>query len=439
MSNVTVMISEAEQGVLCAILRDPEWLPKLNLSISDFSSIPAQDIYRVMQSLFNTGRPVDLVEICESLRAIAGTSSEEAVDALIDAVKLLHGQVTSPDAAKFYAEYLRKRSRVSRALGIATKLREQLLENDDNGIAEAITNLVALDSGARNYEWSVQEAAQHAIEEMDEALERGGMVDITTGYTDLDNLLGGWHKSDLTIIGARPAMGKTSLLLNFAARCGVPCGIISAEQPNEQIGMRFLSMQSQVSLQKMRSADLNEAEWPKLTPGLATVNEWRCWINDRPAPAIGDVIAQARKWKFERGIRILFIDYVQKIRGSDPRAKKFEQVSEVVGALKDLARDLQIPIVTLGQVKREVETRSNKRPGMADLSDSGEIEKEADQIITLYRDEVYDTDSRDKGTAELVICKNRHGATGMVPAVWRGEFLRFENFTSGPQTETEAA
>jgi replicative DNA helicase len=291
----------------------------------------------------------------------------------------------------------------------------------------AISDLMRLSHTSQRHEYSLRDGMSMAYAAMKQAKELGGAIPgISTGIAKLDAILGGWHDSDLVVVGARAAMGKTALLLNFAHVSGVPCGIISAEQPVMQVAGRVMSLDSGISATAMRSGHVDDEDLAKLHASVKRLIERKTWVYDRSAPTIGEVCRVIRKWHHQHGIRIAFVDYIQRIE-SDRGDKRYERVGDVVRQLKNLARDLQIPVIALAQVSRAVEQRQDKRPHMGDLSDSSEIEKEADQILMLYRDEVYDPESKDRGTAELLIEKNRHGPTGFVRCAWLAETMKFGN------------
>jgi len=289
---------------------------------------------------------------------------------------------------------------------------------------------MALQKTEARAEFNIKQVLKSAYEEAQRARELGSTIPgIPTGLNRLDYVLGGWHDSDLVVVGARPAMGKTALLLNFLVSCKVKCGFISAEQPMQQIGARLLSLKSKVAAEKMRSGRFHADDYGRLASAIEDLSDRTIQVYDRSSPTIADVNRIARKWKHECGIRILFVDYIQRIKSvqTGRNANKSERVGEVVQGLKNLARDLEMPVVALAQVAREVDKREDKQPGMGDLSDSSEIEKEADQVITLYRPHVHD-ESADKALAILSIEKNRHGQTGIVKAAWIAESMRFENY-----------
>jgi replicative DNA helicase len=248
----------------------------------------------------------------------------------------------------------------------------------------------------------------------------------------LDEILGGWHNSDLTIIGARPAMGKTALLVNLAessADARYATGIISGEQPADQIGLRRMAINSNVGASSIRAGRIEDEQWSRLGVAMGAARDRPVWIYDRSALTLDELVAVARKWKHAHDLKVLFIDYAQRI--TVPGADRITEVSQVARGLKNLARDLQIPVIALAQVKAAVDQRPDKRPMAGDLANSDELTREADQVLMLYRDEVYNPDSQHKGTAEILIEKNRHGPTGFKRVGFLQETMRFVNLARG--------
>src|SRR5690606_28245572 len=279
----------------------------------------------------------------------------------------------------------------------------------------AVGDLMALSQAEPSCEFTLRQAIKLAWDDAQVAYEADGRLrGIPTGYAKVDNRLGGWHAGDLVFIGARPSVGKTALMVNLAlnaGKAGHSCGIISGEQSAMQLGQRSLSVDSRVPAEVMRNGRFEDEHWPKLSNSMARLVEQRIRILDRSAPALDEIVRVARKWKREHGLSILFVDYLQRIRFKGAQ-NRIEEVSEVARGLKTLARDLEIPVVCLPQVKAEVDRRPDKRPGLGDIANSDEATREADQIAFLYRDEVYNPESQDRGLAELNFEKNRHGPTG---------------------------
>jgi len=280
----------------------------------------------------------------------------------------------------------------------------------------AIRDLMALTKAQARHDYTLQQATRLAWEDAHEAWQHRGVIrGVPTGFARMDKRLGGWHRGDLVILGARPSMGKTALMVNLVLNCagaGHVAGMISGEQSALQIGQRSVAAEARVPAERLRNGDFEEEDWPKLSGAVRRLVERKVCLYDRSAPTLEEVCRLARKWKQEEGIAILFVDYLQRIRV--PRAEnRIAEVAEVSRGLKTLARDLDMPVVALAQVKAEVDNRAgDKRPNLGDVANSDEATREADLIGFLYRDEVYRDDSPDRGMAELNFEKNRHGPTG---------------------------
>ena len=310
---------------------------------------------------------------------------------------------------------------------IAADLADGAARREEGAIDAAVAALMALHAEDRECEHTAKSAMTAAWHQVMAAHEAGGvLVGIPTGLADLDETLGGLHDSDLIVIGARPAMGKTGLLLGMtlAGSEKGPVGLISGEQPHEQVGLRWMATGSGVSVGKLRAAKVAEEQWSGLTGAVKRYADRPIRILDRSSPDIAEVIRVARRWKHQHGIKALYVDYLQKLEISGMgNAPKHERVGAVAKALKNLARDLRIPVVALAQVSRKVEERANQRPMMGDLADSSEIEKEADQIMTLWRDQ--SNPNAEFAPAEVNVVKNRHGNIGTVHCLWRGASTAF--------------
>jgi replicative DNA helicase len=315
------------------------------------------------------------------------------------------------------------RQRKAREIGMA------LVESvHENAVDQAITDLMNLHAVEQNHEFDAKQASRAAYAEIIAIQQSGGKLPgITTGLKDVDDKLGGLHAGDLIVVGGRAAMGKTAFVLGMARAAALdenPVGMISGEQPVEQVTLRNFAAIGRVDARKFRTANFAEEDWPKITNAVATASSLPMWFLDRSAPTMAEVARVARRWKHKHGIKALYIDYLQRIVGEGER--KFEQVGFVARSLKNLARELDVPVVVLAQVSREVEKRANQAPRMGDLSDSSEIEKEADQIMMLYRPGYYDQ-SAPQHEARVIVEKNRHGPTGYIDVHWNGAFMTFGN------------
>lgn len=416
----------AEEAVLGALLLWPERFHDAapSLSADHFTSGFRQRVWVAIRERMLAGDPLDALTVAESM-----PSPDDAAEV----ISLAAGTFTAATLPS-YVGIVRDNWRRREASQIAARLAAAARSGDD-GVDEAIGALLALNATVTEHEFTGRQAMVMAWEKAEAAHLNGGKLPgITTGLAALDEILGGWHNSDLTLIGARPAMGKTALLVNMAeaaAASKVPVGLVSAEQPAEQIGVRRLSLASNVGAADLRAGRIEDEGWAKLQVGLKTRRDAPIWIYDRSALTLDELVGIARKWKHTHKIGALFIDYAQRI--TVPGADRITEVSTIARGLKNLARDMQIPVIALAQVKAAVDTRPDKRPTSGDLANSDELTREADQILMLYRDEVYNRDSPDRGIAEILVEKNRHGPTGFKQIKFFGETMRFTDLVSEPE------
>jgi replicative DNA helicase len=425
---------EAEQAVIGGLMLVPDKIELLadRLSVGDFYRKDHQLIYRAMLELSGRGQPCDAVTLGDWFDENGFSEMMGGGSYLIEIAS------STPSAANIaaYAQIIREKSVRRQVIDCSAELIDAAYAQEDDSVVlvdRGISELMAMQKVEARSEFTLRQAMAAAYQEAQRARDLGDAIPgIPTGLSRLDRILGGWHDSDLVVIGARPAMGKTALLLNLLISGKVSCGVVSAEQPMQQIGARIMSIKSHVAAEKMRNGRFDVADLKKLEAAISELSDRSVQIYDRSAPTIADVQRMARKWKQQCGLRILFVDYIQRIQASqaDRRFNKAERVGEVVQGLKNLARDLDIPVVALAQVGRQVDTREDKQPGMGDLSDSSEIEKEADQILTLYRPAVHD-EAADPALAILSIEKNRHGPTGVVKSAWLAETMRFAEYING--------
>jgi replicative DNA helicase len=405
----------AEEAVLASVMAHNERFHDIAawLTADHFTSGFRQRLWGAIRDRILAGEPADAVTISEAVPADSA--------AVID---LAANCVLGP-ALSDYAEIVRKNWRRREAAGIAQRLMASARAGED-GVNEAIGELLRLNATVTEHEFTGKQALALAWKQAEEAHLNGGKLPgITTGLQALDDILGGWHNSDLTLIGARPAMGKTALLVNLAeaaATADVPVGFVSAEQPVEQIGIRRLALASRVGAAAIRAGRISEEQWSRVSAGVREHRDAPIWIYDRSALTLDELVAIARKWKHAHAIGILFIDYAQRI--TVPGADRITEVSAIARGLKNLARDMQIPVVSLAQVKADVDKRDDKRPKSGDLANSDELTREADQILMLYREAAYN-ENANRGVAEILIEKNRHGPTGFKQVAFLEETMRF--------------
>lgn len=426
----------AEQEVIAALIMNPYLAKECDLSPDEFRMELYQDIYAAMRSICDSGESFDIITLGEHFEG--KLPKEDARRVFSSMGELAEKAVGSAGMFPKYCEAIRHDNRLRRIEEIASELRYEVRENKNIDAADkAVADLMALDRTGRNYSWTMKDSVIAGLNQVEEASERDGLVGINTGIELLNDATGGFNPSDLIVCGARPAMGKTALLLNMANRSGVPSGIISSEQGHEQIGKRMLSIEGSCDAQRIRTATLDNPFVEQLGRAARRLFEKKIWINDQPGINIIQVCKQFREWVHRYGIEIGYVDYLQKIKGSSPRMTAKETAAEVASTLKNLAKELNIPIFCLAQVNREVDKRPDPRPNMGDLANAGEIEMEADLVIMLYRDEVYFPDTPDKGIAEMLIEKNRHGPTGRIRCDWTGRYMQFNNLDARSYAERE--
>jgi len=415
-------IVEMERTLLATLMLRPGDCFRVIVPPEYYLSEQHADIARAIQEQSAASKPVDPVTLSDYFeqqgrKNLGDYALTIGSDAYITPV---------PDA---FAHRVTTAWRQRKAREIGMTLVES---TDEKAVDRAITDLMNLHATEQNHEWDAKQATRAAFQQLNETHKAGGKLPgVTTGLIDLDDKLGGLHRGDLIVIGGRAAMGKTAFLMGLAkcaASAKEPVGVISGEQPVEQVAMRMLSSQAKIDAKKFRTAQFAEEEWPRVFNATADISSLPMWFLDRSAPTLAEVARVARRWKHKHGIKALYIDYLQRIIGEGER--KFEQVGYVARGLKNLARDLDIPVVVLAQVSRAVEARSSQVPRMGDLSDSSEIEKEADQVLMLFRPGYYD-DQQPQNQARVIVEKNRHGPTGYIDVHWDGATMTFKN--SGDQ------
>jgi replicative DNA helicase len=417
---------ECEWAVLGGILADNSYFAECDIDAADFMLQKHRVIFEAIADLINGGMTADFITVSDRLGKTCPHMSENWLADIGTIVNNTYATANTPS----YAAMVKEEAVRRRALATAQNLAQKIQEHGVSAVDEAIRELMMLSSPRKDFSCSIRDAVTVAIDAVDSAFRAGGaVVGVTTGLIDLDACLGGLHKSDLVVIAARPSVGKTALLLNLADNADQSVGIISGEQGRGQVGLRLISKNGKLNAYKLRLGKVEDQDWPRITHGASVLSDKKMWIFDKPNPSIDDVMRQARQWKFQHDIKVLYLDYLQRIR-VDFKAPRHEQVGYVALSLKELARELDIPVVALAQINRNVEERENKRPGMGDIKDSGSIEQEADIVVTLYRDEVYDENTEQRGIAELDVKKNRHGPTGLIRCLWMAETMTFENLAT---------
>ena len=434
--------TEAEQSVLGGLLLDNSALDRIADVIrdEDFYRFDHRIIWQHITRLINLSRPADVVTVYESL-VTAGKAEDAGGLSYLNA--LAHN---TPSAANIrrYAEIVRERSMLRKLVTVADditsaafnpqgKEARQILDD-----AEASVFRIAQE-GARGTEGfqEVQPLLAQVVERIDELYHREDDSEVTgvpTGFVDLDRMTSGLQAGDLIIIAGRPSMGKTSLAMNIgehvAIEQGLPVAVFSMEMGAVQLATRMVGSVGMLDQHRMRTGKLSEDDWPRLTHAVQKVQEAQIYIDESPGLTAMEVRARARRLSRQCGqLGLIIIDYLQLMSGSSGSENRASEISEISRALKGLARELNCPLVALSQLNRSLEQRPNKRPVMSDLRESGAIEQDADLILFIYRDEVYNPDSPDKGTAEFIIGKQRNGPIGTVRVAFQGSSTRFLNYS----------
>lgn len=411
----------SEWAVIGGLMLDNSQMVDIDICRDDFANAEYGEIFDAIQVLINTGQTADIITVSNYLDELTGKKWLPTVGGIAKEAREL------PNNIKGYASILSIESKKRQAKTYAANLLNEI-DQDIGQIDHAIRGLMTLDTTKRNNTYNIEQALKAAIDDIDRVHNSEGLAGIKTGIDHLDKLTGGWQNSDLIVIGARPAMGKTAVMLNHAVHADVPLAIFSTEQPYNQIAQRLIAIDGRVKADRMRAGSMQEDDMQRAFMSASRLSKKQIHIYDKASPTISEIMREARKLKFKYDIKIMFVDYIQRLRGDNGNKAKHEQIDDICQGLKTLAKELNIPVIALAQVNRQVEQRSDKRPMMSDLKDSGAIEQEADIIMTLYRDEVYNENSNDVGIIETNVVKNRHGQIRTIRSTWRGEYMRVENY-----------
>ena len=409
----------SEHQILGAMILDNSFVSLYLLDATDFADQTNGAIYRAMVDLVAQDRPAGVEGITASLQETTGR------DYLAEVASLANNSVGSANI-RVYVKDLRTKATIRkiREVGLCLSTVENTSEAE-----QYISKLLSIGQTQVNHISDIQAATGEAITLLEEIAE-GKSPGLPTGIRALDEKLGGLQPADLIVLGARSQHGKTALMLQMATSQSVPVGIISGEQPNVQLGMRAIAQTGGVSLRDMRVGKLSDDQWSKIDTSIKQISSCRVYTMDKGNPSISEIVGQARQWAHHQGIKALFVDYLQLVSGGGGGEHRL-QVGDVVYQLKALAKELNIPVVALAQVARAIDSYpegdnyQGRMPFANHLADSAKIEDAADQIITLYRPEVYWPLHHLIGMTYLNVCKNRHGPTGHVTAHWTGEYVRF--------------
>lgn len=439
---------EAEQSVLGSMLIDPDSWDKVAelVTDTDFYNRSHQIIFRAISRLLNASNPIDLITVSEEL---------EKHDELDDAGGFAYlGELAknTPSSANVvsYAQIISERAITRELIGVAHEIAEvgynpegrdsaDILDLAESKVFEIAERRTGENEGPRG----VESILSKTIDRLEELVKTNKEVTgVTTGFTDLDKMTSGLQPSDLIIVAARPSMGKTTFAMNLVENAMMaedkPVLVFSLEMPSEQIMMRMLASLSRVDQTKIRTAQLDDEDWARISNTMAMLKDKDClFVDDSSGLTPMDVRSRARKLARERGgISLIMVDYLQLMRVPSLSDNRTLEIAEISRSLKALAKELEVPVVALSQLNRTLEQRADKRPVNSDLRESGSIEQDADLIMFIYRDEVYHENSEYKGIAEIIIGKQRNGPIGTCRLTFQGQFSRFDNY-AGPAIADE--
>ncbi len=430
---------QAEQSVLGGLMLDnAAWDKVADLVVEqDFYRREHQLIYAAIARLADADQPLDLVTVHDEMERM-GTAQEIGGLAYLG---MLANDTPTAANIKAYAEIVRQQSVVRQLIRVGNQVAEsgyqpngrkvhELLDYAENLVFQIAERQARGGGGFRPISRLLTETINR-IEELygsDNAL-----TGVSSGFSDFDDKTCGLQKADLIIVAGRPSMGKTTFAMNLAENvaitAGMPVAIFSMEMPGESLTMRMISSLGRVNQQAVRSGRLEDDDWPRITSAVNLLNNTKLFIDDTPALSPTELRARCRRLTKEHGtLGLVVIDYLQLMQAPDTGENRATEISAISRSLKALAKELNVPVVALSQLNRSLEQRPNKRPVMSDLRESGAIEQDADLIVFIYRDEVYNEDSPDKGKAEIIIGKQRNGPIGTVMLTFQGKFTRFDSF-----------
>jgi replicative DNA helicase len=429
---------EAEESILSAILVDNDTLPEILeiLSPQDFYRSSHQKMFTAITELFSRDEPIDLVTLTNILRErgwLEGIGGAAYLANLVDTVPFAVN-------AQYYAKIIHEKACLRRLIEKSNAITKRCFE--DRGDVEGVIDFA---------ESSIFEISENKIKpafypigkiievNIDALEERQGnkalVTGVPTGFTKLDELTAGLQKSDLVILAGRPGMGKTALALNIAknsaVEANIPVAIFSLEMSKEQLSFRMLSSEARIDSSRLRRGFITQDDWIKITDAAGFLSQAPIFIDDSPNITVLEIRAKSRRLKMESNIGLIIIDYLQLMKGRASAERRDLEISEISRSLKALAKELDIPVLALSQLNRKLEERSDKRPQLADLRESGALEQDADVVAFIYRDELYhkDENNPNKGKAELIVAKQRNGPTGIATLTFLDTYTRFENYS----------
>lgn len=438
---------QAEQSVLGGLMIDNQTWDSVadKVYVNDFYRKDHKLIFNAIVLLAEKQQPFDVVTLSESLE-------ENDLKNIGGLAYLAMLSKDTPSAANIvaYANIVRDRSVLRQLIHVGTDISDSVYNPEGRETSELLEKaereVFKIAEQRQRGQGDSFKPIKHLLASTVDKIERlyeqeGNITGASTGFTDLDELTSGLQPSDLIIVAGRPSMGKTTIAMNIAENIAIkgdkPIAVFSMEMPGDALAMRMMSSLGRIDQNRVRTGKLEDDEWPRLTSAINLLAETQLYIDDTPALTITEVRTRVRRLIREHGqLGLIVLDYLQLMQSPSNSENRVQQISDISRGLKALAKEMDVPIVALSQLNRNLEQRTDKRPVMSDLRESGAIEQDADLIIFIYRDEVYNKDSPDKGIAEIIIGKQRNGPLGTVRLTFLGQYTRFENFAG---TYTDAS
>ena len=423
---------EAERSVLGAMLRSSEasLLAIEALKAEDFYDPANREIFSAMCALAASGRAIDFVTLDEEL------TRRGKLDGVGGSAYLVELSANVPSTANVgaYIRIVDEKSTLRKLIAASESILKDCYSAQEEtgdileGAEKAIYDITMRKGGEQLQ--AIQPVLINTFEKIEELFKNHGRIEgVPTGYTELDDLLTGLHGGELVLIAARPSMGKTSIGMNFienaAIRAGKAAAVFSLEMPAEQLAMRMLCTEALVDMQKVRRGQLSDEDWLRLSEAIIKIGPSSLYVDATPGITVSEMRSKARRLQLEHGLDVILIDYISLMTASGKFGSRQEEVASISRALKALAIELNVPIIALQQLSRAPTGRSNHRPVLSDIRDSGAIEQDADVVMFLHREEYFDPNTPDKNIAELIIAKQRNGSLGTVKLGWKGEFTKF--------------
>ena len=424
---------ESERAVLAGALLDPALLPVVvgRLAPEDFYTERHRTIYRSMVDLQAAEVEVDLRTLQASLE------QQDKLESVGGVAYLAGLDLDLPDLGRLdtYVEIVKERSVRRRLIEACGEITRHCLDGGleaQEALGRAEQAILGLGEEAVQKGFvKLSQIFHETMAELEDRPERG-FLGLPSGYADLDAMTRGFHPGNLVVIAGRPGMGKTSLALNIAEHAAIrehrPVGLFSLEMSQEELALRILSSEVDISFGPLRSGHLSQKQWTKVVQAVKTISQAPLFIDDSANPSMLEIASKARRLRAESGLDLIVVDYLQLMQGTARYENRNLEIAAITRGLKQLAKELSIPVIALSQLSRQPERRSaDHRPQLADLRESGSIEQDADVVVFIYRDELYDDETTDKGIAELIVAKHRNGETGTVKLVFLGDTTKFCN------------